>query len=119
MILIYIIEEKMVKYLWNRITLLLLLLTFIGISIFFYTKWMDTENLLDGSNIFYQNQIKEYNQRELILQHKIDSISKIPPVTNETKILTKYKNKYNIIVLNDDSIKEFFRTELSPKDSIK
>ena len=108
--------KTIITYLWNKITLFLLLLSFVGLSIFFHNGWVRTQRKFENYNINYQRQIEFLDDQILTLNKEIDSLQSIPK-TNDKEILVKYKNKYNIIVLNDDSISNFLRTELSKKSN--
>lgn len=110
--------EKILKYLWSKITLFILVLTFLGASIFFYIKWIHSRTYSTDPNIDYQRKIEFLDDQILNLEEQVDSLESIPK-TNEKEIITKYKDRYNYIILNDDSISQFFRTELSKKDSFR
>ncbi len=46
------------------------------------------------------------------LEREIDSLNKIPK-SNDTQIIIQVKRDFNRIILNDDSISEFLRSNLS------
>ncbi len=110
--------KKILDYLWNKYTLFVLMLTFIAISIFFYNKWVHCERYSTDPNIDYQRKIEFLDDQILTLEEQIDSLENIPK-TNEKEIITKYKDKYNMVVLNDSTISNFLRTELSKKSNLK
>lgn len=67
----------------------------------------------------YTKKIDSLNNSIDYLQYKIDSLHKIPKAGDEKEVIKYIEKKYNLIILNDDSISKFLRTELSKESSFK